>query len=66
VDAPPGRNSYTVPEAPTSPDCGEHFCVHWVDQGLDAPRPKDTNGDGIPDYVERVLAIGEHVHEVEN
>jgi hypothetical protein len=66
VDAPPGRNSYTVPEAPKSPDCGEHFCVHWVDQGLDAPRPKDTNGDGIPDYVERVLAIGEHVHEIEN
>jgi len=62
----PSRNSYTVPEAPKSPDCGAHFCVHWVDQGLDAPRPKDTNGDGIPDYVERVLAVAEHVHEIEN
>jgi len=66
LDSPPGRNSYTVPEAPSSPDCGAHFCVHWVDQGLAAPRLKDTNGDGVPDYVERVLAVAEHVHEVEN
>lgn len=63
---PPGRNSYTVPEAPESPFCGAHFCVHWVDQGLDAPPPKDTNDDGVPDYVERVLAVAEHVHEIEN
>jgi len=66
LDSPPGRNSYTVPEAPSSPDCGAHFCVHWVDQGLDAPRLKDTNADGVPDYVERVLAVAEHVHEIEN
>ncbi|MBS1890278.1 MAG: hypothetical protein JST59_03230 [Actinobacteria bacterium] len=63
---PPGRHSYTVPEAPESPFCGAHFCVHWVDQGLDAPRLKDTNGDGVPDYVERVLAVAENVHHVEN
>jgi hypothetical protein len=63
---PLGRDSYTVPEAAASPHCGEHFCVHWVDQGPDAPRLKDTNGDGVPDYVERVLAVAEHVHEVEN
>lgn len=62
----PSRNSYTVPEAPKSPGCGDHFCIHWVDQGLDAPRLKDTNGDGLPDYVERVLAVAEHVHEIEN
>jgi hypothetical protein len=62
----PGRNSYSVPEAPASPDCGAHFCVHWVDEGIDAPRLKDTDGDGVPDYVERVLAIAEHVHEIEN
>jgi hypothetical protein len=65
-DIRPSRNSYTVPEAPKSPACGAHFCVHWVEQGLDAPKLKDTNGDGIPDYVERVLAIAEHVHQVEN
>ena len=66
ADLPPGRDSYTVPEAPMSPACGANFCVHWVDQGIDAPRLKDTNGDGIPDYVERVLAVAEHVHEIEN
>ena len=63
---PLGRDSYAVPEAPLSPHCGPHFCVHWVDQGPDAPRLKDTNGDGVPDYVERVLAVAENVHRVEN
>jgi hypothetical protein len=62
----PGRNSYTVPEASGSPACDANFCVHWVDQGLDAPRLKDTDGNGVPDYVERVLAIAEHVHQIEN
>ncbi len=62
----PSRTSYTVPEAPASPDCDVNFCVHWVDKGLDAPNLKDTNGDGVPDYVERILAIAEHVHSVEN
>jgi hypothetical protein len=62
----PNRNAYTVPEAPKSPFCGPHFCVHWVDQGLDAPNLKDSDKDGIPDYVEKVLQVAEHVHEVEN
>ncbi|HEX3737840.1 MAG TPA: MXAN_6640 family putative metalloprotease [Solirubrobacterales bacterium] len=62
----PSRSSYSVPEAPRSPACDADFCVHWVDQGLDAPDLHDSNGDGIPDYVERVLAVAEHVHHVEN
>ncbi len=62
----PSRNSYNVPEAANSPACDAHFCVHWVDQGLDAPSLKDSSGNGIPDYVERVLAVAEHVHQVEN
>jgi hypothetical protein len=62
----PDRASYTVPEAPDSPACDANFCVHWVAEGLDAPSLKDTDGDGIPDYVERVLAVAEHVHHVEN
>jgi hypothetical protein len=62
----PSRNSYTVPEAPASPACDAHFCVHWVNEGLDAPNLHDSDGDGIPDYVERVLAVAEHVHSVEN
>jgi hypothetical protein len=62
----PNRNAYTVPEAPKSPFCGPHFCVHWVDQGLDAPNLKDSDNDGIPDFVEQVLRVAEHVHHVEN
>jgi hypothetical protein len=62
----PNRNAYTVPEAPRSPACGRHFCVHWVAEGIDAPDPVDTNGDGVPDYVERVQAVAEHVYSIEN
>jgi hypothetical protein len=66
----PARHSYTVPEAPRSPACAGRFCVHWVAEGVDTPNLSDDNGvddgDGIPDYVERVLAVGAHVHAVEN
>jgi hypothetical protein len=65
-DPDPNRNAYSVPEAPRSPKCGRHFCVHWVAEGLDAPSLADANGDGVPDFVERVLKIAEHVHSVEN
>lgn len=60
------RVAYTVPEAPRSPACDANFCVHWVAEGLDAPKLTDSNGDGVPDYVERVLRVAEHVHYVEN
>jgi hypothetical protein len=62
----PNRNGYTVPEAPRSPACGDHFCVHWVAEGLDAPSLADANDDGIPDFVETVREIAEHVHTIEN
>jgi hypothetical protein len=62
----PNRNAYTVPEAPHSPACTRHFCVHWVAEGIDAPSLADANGDGVPDYVERVQAVAEHVYSIEN
>ena len=65
-DPDPNRNAYSVPEAKKSPACSPHFCVHWVAEGLDAPNLSDRNGDGIPEFVERVLRVAEHVHEVEN
>src|ERR1700749_233211 len=65
-DPDPNRNAYPVPEAENSPACSRHFCVHWVDQGLDAPNLTDKNGNGVPEFVERVLKIAEHVHTVEN
>jgi Family of unknown function (DUF6055) len=65
-DPDPNRNAYSVPEAPKSPACSDNFCVHWVAEGLDAPDLADSNGNGVPDFVQRVLAVAEHVHEVEN
>jgi Family of unknown function (DUF6055) len=62
----PNRNAYTVPEAPRSPACTRHFCVHWVAEGIDAPSLADASGDGIPDYVTRVEEIAEHVYSIEN
>jgi len=62
----PNRNAYSVPEAPRSPACTRHFCVHWVEVGLDAPNLSDRDSDGIPDFVERVLRVAERVHRVEN
>jgi hypothetical protein len=62
----PNRNAYTVPEAPRSPACTRHFCVHWVAEGIDAPSLADSDGDGVPDYVERVQAVAEHVYSIEN
>jgi hypothetical protein len=62
----PNRNAYSVPEAKNSPACDRNFCVHWVDQGLDAPNLADKDGNGVPDFVERVLRVAERVHEVEN
>jgi len=65
-DPDPNRNAYSVPEAPRSPACSPNFCVHWVAEGLDAPSLADANQDGVPDYVQKVLEVAEHVHEVEN
>jgi hypothetical protein len=65
-DPDPNRNAYTVPQAPKSPKCGPHFCVHWVAEGIDAPDLADSDGNGVPDFVTQVLRIAEHVHEVEN
>jgi hypothetical protein len=62
----PSRTPWDVSEAADSPDCGPHFCVHWAATGIDAPSRADLNHDGIPDFVERVLAVAENVHHVEN
>lgn len=65
-DPDPNRNAYTVPQAPRSPACGPNFCVHWVAEGIDAPSLADANGDGVPNFVEEVLRVAEHVHSIEN
>lgn len=65
-DPDPNRNAYAVPQAPKSPRCGRHFCIHWVAEGIDAPSLADVDGNGVPNFVEQVLRIAENVHEVEN
>lgn len=62
----PNRNAYTLPEAPRSPACTRHFCVHWVAEGIDAPDLIDGDGDGVPDFVEQVESVAEHVYAIEN
>ncbi|HEU5062776.1 MAG TPA: MXAN_6640 family putative metalloprotease [Solirubrobacterales bacterium] len=62
----PNRNAYSVPEAPKSPACSAHFCVHWVEEGLDAPNLSDRDADGVPDFVEQVQRVAERVHTVQN
>jgi hypothetical protein len=62
----PGGNGWKVAEASNSPLCSAHFCVHWVDSTDDAPALTDTNGNGIPDYVEEVSGVAENAFSVEN
>ncbi len=65
-DPDPNRNAYTVPQAPKSPSCSRHFCVHWVAEGIDAPNLADADADGVPNFIAQVLRVAEHVHDVEN
>jgi hypothetical protein len=65
-NADPQANGWTVPEASNSPACSDHYCVHWVDSSPDAPNLTDADGNGVPDYVDSVIATAEHVHSVEN
>ena len=64
--ADPQDNGWTVPEAANSPSCSAHFCVHWVDTSEDAPSLADSDGDGIPDFVEATTTAAETSHSVEN
>ena len=50
-DAQPGENAYSVAEQP--PHCTQHFCT-------------DSNHNGVPDYVEEMSQVVEHVYQVEN
>ena len=77
-EANPGETTYDVPEAPAL--CGVHFCIHYVattkagppEEGQcrnpadDRPDLTDSDGTGVPDYVETMLAVFEHIHGVEN
>ncbi|MFL5885320.1 MAG: Ig-like domain-containing protein [Thermoleophilaceae bacterium] len=60
-----GEAGYSVAEH-DPPYCTAHFCIHWVDTTDDAPSLADDDHDGIPDYVETMDGVFEHVYDVEN
>jgi len=60
-----GEEEYTVPEH-NPPYDTVHFRFHWVDSTEDAPNLTDSDGDGVPNYVETMAAEFENVHAVEH
>jgi hypothetical protein len=59
-----GELEYEVAEE--TPLCSAHFCVHYVKTTADRPSLTDSNANGVPDYVETMSAVFEHVYAVEN
>jgi hypothetical protein len=57
--ADPEGDGYTTPEA--APSCSAHVCVHFVTSTSDAPSPEDLDASDVPDYVEAVSSVLEHV-----
>lgn len=47
----PYGSAYTVPDH-SPPHCTDHVCVHWVETTDDAPDLTDSDGNGVPNYVE--------------
>ncbi|MFL6181314.1 MAG: MXAN_6640 family putative metalloprotease [Actinomycetes bacterium] len=41
------------------------ICVHWTKRSADAPDPKDSDHDGVPNWAEVTLAEMEHVWDYE-
>ena len=60
-----GEEEYTVPEH-NPPHDTAHFRFHWVDSTDDAPDPTDSDGDGVPNYIETMATEFENVHAVEH
>src|SRR6266516_4532948 len=52
-----GRYAFSGPEAP--PLGGQRVLVHYTRTGIDKPPLADANGNGSPDYVEKVEAQAE-------
>jgi hypothetical protein len=55
----PFDDGYTVSEEP--PECSADVCVHYVATTADAPDPEDLDVSGVPDYVESVANVLDHV-----
>ena len=51
--------------AEETPLCDPDVCVHYVTSGKHAVTLHDANSDGVPDYVETVLSVLQHVWQIE-
>ena len=62
-------DGYSTSAGTPSRECTANFCVHWVTSTEDRPDLADSNGindgDGVPDYVERILAEADRTLAVE-
>jgi hypothetical protein len=54
---------YTVAEA--TPICSANACIHYVTTTVDAPPSDDEDDDGVPDYIESVVATTDEVWDRE-
>lgn len=55
---PPDTHKWSAAAAATAQQiCGGHFCIHWVKVSGDAPDLTDSDHNGVPDYVDQMLAI---------
>src|SRR4051812_30350798 len=59
-------NELEYETAEQKPVCSDHYCIHWVKTTDDAPPLTDSNHNGVPDYVETMDSVFEHVYAVEN
>jgi hypothetical protein len=59
-------NELEYETAEQKPLCSDHYCVHYVRTTDDAPPLADANHNSVPDYVETMSAVFEHVYSVEN
>ena len=57
-----GHNGdWTAPKSARKHVCKTDFCIHWVKKTRDAPSLADDNHDGIPNYVQNVINVMNHV-----
>jgi hypothetical protein len=56
--ADPGGYGWAGDEAPASPVCDAHVCIHWVnfaDDAFNGPPAADADSNDVPDWVEDVV-----------